>query len=102
MATGVVVLLVTAALAYGAAWTVVLFDGMSTHERDGGNSFGYGILFILSIPVWLTVSCCLCYWIRHRFGFRAVLLLLVPFAVWGMALAFRYTTADCGNALSRC
>ena len=102
VATGVVVLLVTAALAYGAAWTVVLFDGMSTHERDGGNSFGYGILFILSIPVWLTVSCCLCYWIRHRFGFRAVLLLLVPFAVWGMALAFRYTTADCGNALSRC
>ncbi|MEQ1700186.1 MAG: hypothetical protein ABMA25_08750 [Ilumatobacteraceae bacterium] len=102
VATGAVALLMTAALAYGTAWTLVLFDGMSAHAMDGGNSFGYGIVFVLSIPVWLTVSCCLCFWTLHRFGFRPVLLLLVPFAVWGMALAFRYTAADCGDALSRC
>lgn len=102
VATGVVALAMTASLSYGVAWTFVLFDGTSTHEMDGGNSMAYGLLFLMSIPVWLAVSCSLCFWVRHRFGFRAVCLLLVPLAAWGLCLFLRYTSGDCGNALARC
>ena len=102
VATSVVALLMTASLAYGVVWTFVLFDGVSTHEGDLGYSMAYGLLFLLSIPVWLAVSCGLCFWVRHRFGFLAVCLLLVPLIAWGLGLFLRYTSADCGNALTRC
>jgi hypothetical protein len=69
---------------------------------DGGNWFAYGMMFVFSIPVFVSVSLAVCFWLRRRFGLWSLVLSLIPLAMWATLLVVRFSTHDCGNPESLC
>ena len=89
-------------LAYEGVLSIVLFDGVSIHEMDGGNGAAYGLLLVLLVPVACVLCLCVCFWLRRRVGRLALLAPLAPVALWAIVLGVRFASGDCGDALSRC